>query len=272
MARALELMRAEDGGSALVDEFFDTPRTYVMGALNDMAAAPPNAVITAGFTSYEDFDAPCDSGAHAVGGLKSALDTGLDPRVGAVVYDNERWCLTPENEQTDPSTYYSLAATAVHQRGLRFLATPATTLVKAIEPGFGGKVYPEFVNLGIAGAAAVGADVFEIQAQGSLPAQGTSGTLANFLSFVDGATTQARSARPNIVVLAGISTNPSGGDPTSYTLCDAVMKTRGMVDGYWLNIPVPGEACPSCNAPRADVAVSFLRQLHSGKCDPQANP
>jgi hypothetical protein len=269
-ARALDLLRGADGGPALVDAFFNTPNTYVLGALTNMAAVPPNAVVTAGFTSYADFDAPCDTGTHFVGGLKSALESGLDPKVGAVIYDNEGWCLTPDDEQTDPATYEALAAAAVHQKGLRFIATPATTLVKRIEPGFSGKVYPEFLNLGIAGTAAPGADIYEIQAQGSLPAVGTSGTLANFLSFVTGAATQAKSKNPKVVVLAGISTNPSSGDPSSYTLCQAVMKTRGIVDGYWLNIPAPGEACPSCNAPRPDVAVSFLRQLQAGACDPTA--
>src|SRR5215831_16504481 len=96
MARALELMRAEDGGAPLVDEFFDTPQTYVIGALTNPDVVPPHATVTASFTSYVDFDAPCDVGAQHVGGIK---DAQLDPRVGAVVYDNERWCLTPGDEQ-----------------------------------------------------------------------------------------------------------------------------------------------------------------------------
>jgi hypothetical protein len=272
MARALELLQKENGGAALVDEFFNTPQTYVIGALTDSASVPPKAVVTDSFTSYVDFDAPCGEGAQRVGGLKNALDKGLDPRVGAVVYDNERWCLTPVEEQAAPATYEALAKAAIHARGLPFISTPATDLVQAVEPGFGGKVYPEFLNLGIARAAATSADVYEIQAQGSLPAAGTAGTLANFLSFVTGAATQARTANPRIVVLAGVSTNPSAGDPSAYTLCQAVMQTRGAVDGYWLNVPVPGTACPSCNAPRPDVAVGLLRQLKEGACDPDSVP
>jgi hypothetical protein len=64
------------------------------------------------------------------------------------------------------------------------------------------------------------------------------------------------------MVLAGLSTNPPGAPVDSQHLTAAIRATRFMVDGYWLNIPGPGARCPTCNAPRPDIAIRTLRALH----------
>jgi hypothetical protein len=42
-------------------------------------------------------------------------------------------------------------------------------------------------------------------------------------------------------------------------LTAAIQATRSVVDGYWLNVPVPGMQCPTCNAARPGIAVQVLR-------------
>jgi hypothetical protein len=71
----------------------------------------------------------------------------------------------------------------------------------------------------------------------------------------------SRATNPAVRVLAGLSTNPSSGDPTAQQLVDAVVATLGVVEGYWLNVPAPGPYCPACNPQRPDLAVALLQLL-----------
>jgi hypothetical protein len=48
---------------------------------------------------------------------------------------------------------------------------------------------------------------------------------------------------------------------TADDIFDAIVATRHHVDGYWLNIPQPGEYCPRYNDYRPDVAIDGLRRL-----------
>jgi hypothetical protein len=41
----------------------------------------------------------------------------------------------------------------------------------------------------------------------------------------------------------------------------AIAATRDHLDGYWLNIPQPGEQCPRGNDFRPDMAIEVLRRL-----------
>ena len=82
-----------------------------------------------------------------------------------------------------------------------------------------------------------------------------------YTDFVDQAAYQARTANPNIVVLAGISTNPGSLSVTAGNLFQASYATRDSVDGYWLNIPNPGAECPRCKSPRPDIALELLHML-----------
>jgi hypothetical protein len=72
---------------------------------------------------------------------------------------------------------------------------------------------------------------------------------------------QARAANPRVTILAGLSTNPPGAEVTSQQLTAAIRATSGVVSGYWLNIPGRGPRCPTCNAPRPDLARQLLGAL-----------
>ena len=96
-------------------------------------------------------------------------------------------------------------------------------------------------------------DVVELQAQ-SLERD-----TRTYATFVREAAAQARAANPRVAILAGLSTNPPGAEVTSEQLAAAIRVTRGIVDGYWLNIPGRGPRCPACNPPRPDVGRAALR-------------
>ena len=97
------------------------------------------------------------------------------------------------------------------------------------------------------------ADVVELQAQ-SLERDTIS-----YTSFVRAAAAQARSARPGVTVLAGLSSNPPGDPVTSQHLAGVIAATRSLVDGYWLNIPGQGPRCPTCGSPAPGVAQQALQ-------------
>jgi hypothetical protein len=186
--------------------------------------------------------------------MESDIVAGLNT-ADAVLYDVEAWSLTPLNEQQNPSTYEAKGAAFAHAHGFKFIATPAVDLVTAIAPRDGGSRYDAFLRLGIASDAARSADVIDIQAQGA------EANTPGYVAFVRGAAAQARAANPQVHVLAGISTNPNGQHVTTDQLRSVVIATRNVVDGYWLNIPGGGVACPNCGAPQPQVAVELLRTL-----------
>jgi hypothetical protein len=97
------------------------------------------------------------------------------------------------------------------------------------------------------------ADVVELQAQSLERDPGT------YTSFLRAAAAQARAASPGVTVLAGLSTNPPGAAVAARQLTAAIQGTRGLVDGYWMNIPGQGSQCPGCNSPRPDLARAALR-------------
>jgi len=110
--------------------------------------------------------------------------------------------------------------------------------------------------LGIAGDAARYADVIDIQAQGSET------NTAAFAAFVTAAAAQARAANPHVIVLAGISTNPTGHQVSAAQMRAAITATAGTVDGYWLNIPAGGPSCPRCGQPQPQVVAAALHALY----------
>jgi hypothetical protein len=112
-----------------------------------------------------------------------------------------------------------------------------------------------YLKLRLAAQAAQAADVVDIQAQSlerSTPA---------YVDFVRKAAAQARGAKPGVIVLAGISSNPTGPQVTAAQLSRAMIAVRPYVDGYWMNIPSPGPSCPRCNPARPDLAIAAIRSL-----------
>jgi hypothetical protein len=193
-----------------------------------------------------------------VAGLERGIETGLAPSVKAVLYDNEHWQFTPAAEQADPAGSTQRAAEAAHRHGLLLIATPAVNLVRALDPQGSGKTYDRFLQLGVIRDAARFADIVVIQAQGSETA------LPLYSSFVRAAAAQAREANPHAIVLAGISTNPSGQRVSAEQILAAIHATRSAVEGYWFNVPAPGPYCPACNDFRPDLAIQVLSALGPG--------
>jgi hypothetical protein len=223
----------------LLRTLFGSNRAYLTGT----TTAPPvsGALRTVTFTSYQTME-------------KQLAGPGLPAGTTAVLYDNEAWSLTPAAEQHDPAKYEELAAKLAHAHHLLLISTPATDLTDVLAPTQSDH-FAAYLRLGLAASAAKYADVIDIQAQGS------EANLSRFTSFVKGAAAQARGANPHVIVLAGISTNPSGQHVSSAQFTGTYNAVRSYVNGYWLNIPAQGTACPKCGTPQPKVAVPLLQML-----------
>jgi hypothetical protein len=200
-----------------------------------------NAVPFASFTSFEAL-------------RDAAKGDSLDSQVRGIMYDYERWHFTPQDEQRNPAEYLKRAADLVHARGLLFITAPAVNIVMVMAPDSPDRQYDTYLRLGVAADAARYADVFDIQAQGS------ERNTEYYANFVQRAAAQARQANPHVVVLAGLSTQPSGQNVTADNILRAITATRQYVDGYWLNIPEPSDYCPRCTTFRPDIAIEVLRR------------
>ena len=221
-----------------LSELFDNSHTYIVaGSATDPETANISDWISRQSTTVTD--------------LRSADFTRA---TAAVVYDDEDWSLTPKAQQQNPSRYESEGYRLARERGVVFIAAPAMDLVRVLDPDGSGSIAARFLSLDLIGQAARYADVVDIQAQGL---EGG----AQYASFVTAAAKQARSANPDVRVLAGLSTNPSGRAISSTVLTEDADAVRGVVDGYWLNIPSAGTACPQCGTARPQTAVPWLEQL-----------
>ncbi|MFJ1706946.1 hypothetical protein [Kitasatospora sp. NPDC088346] len=250
--RTLGRLLATDPTGRTTARSFDTPDAYVLTGDGDWAVPDGwHSTPTASFDSYAALEA-------ALRGNR------LDPRIKAVLYDNEHWPQTPAAEQTDPVRYDRMAADLVHRHHLLFIAAPATNLVDALRPGTGAGAFDTFLSLGLAGDIARHADVLDLQAQGA------EDNPALFASFVTAATAQARRANPRIKVIAGLSTNPSGRAVGAAQIDRAARAVRAIVDGYWLNDPAASAACPGCTGPYPRTALDTLRRL--GQEPPETGP
>jgi len=191
----------------------------------------------------------------AVAALRQAV-TGqqLPDGTRALLYDPEAWSFTPQAEQLAPAQAARRALSLARAHGLRLIVAPALNLT-TVRPGLSGPRWRQFLDLGLAGQLAKVADVIELQAQSLERSTRT------YAAFVRAAAAQARQANPAVQVLAGLSTNPPGAVVSSRQLIAAIRATRGLVDGYWLNIPGQGARCPTCNAPRPDIGRDVLRTV-----------
>src|SRR6516162_2196740 len=205
---------------AVVTHLLDNAQPFIMmGRRVDVIPPGWRAVPFASFTNF--------------GAIKNALELGrLGPEVRGVMYDYEKWRFTPEEEQRNPAGYVKQAADLVHAQQLLFLTAPAVNLVTVMAPSEDrNRMFDTYLRLGIAADAARYADVFDIQAQGS------ECNTEVYAKFVRQAAAQARQANPRVVVLAGISTQPSGQQVTVDDILRAIAATRDFVDV---------EYCPGC--------------------------
>ncbi|MGH8280448.1 MAG: hypothetical protein ACRETQ_12935 [Gammaproteobacteria bacterium] len=245
---------------ALQRRYFDSPCTFLVAGHRLQA-------------DYRNWVATSTQSSPSLAGVARIVE---NPSTAAVIYDPEAWPMTPPAEQTDPARAVCQAEAMAHAHHKLLIATPAVDLLRFVAPqsqrrlrGRGhSRRYREFEQTGLAGSIARCADVYEIQAQGSEM------DTAKFRQFVLAEARQARQANPRVVILAGISTNPSGQRVTAQQLYAAVQSVRRSVSGYWLNIPAGGKYCPRCGEPqparqlleRMDTSLhtSQATRLHQG--------
>ena len=247
-ASAITLLQQAGLSNSLLQYFFDNAETYlVVGNQTSIGDQFPNAVQVDRFTSFAD--------------MQSAFSSGSIPAgTKAIMYDNEGWSLTPNNEKQAPIQYAAQAEALVHQHDMQLVFTPAVNLANINSSGGvskqanGNSKWVNYLNQDLAGRGSAVSDVFDIQAQ---QAEATS----EFLPFSNQSIRQARVGNPHAVVMVGIGTNPSGRSVTAQEIMDAYQSTRAETDGYWLNIPQAGPECPDCGTVQPEVAVSFLQSL-----------
>ena len=223
--------------------FFSNSNPYVVQRNGDDVSLPSSwdAVPTRIFTNYAS--------------LQKAFANGtIGPDVKAILYDNEAWQFTPDDEQRNMGKYAKRVADLVHSHGMQLIVAPAVDLVRNLSPMEEPR-FNAYTRLNMAADAARYADVYEIQAQGAEAATD------KYAAFVSAAARQAREANPKVIVLAGLSTNPSGKHVSADAIVRAIAATRNVVDGYWFNVPAPSAYCPNCNAFRPDLALETLRKI-----------
>lgn len=162
----------------------------------------------------------------------------IKPDTKAILYDNEHWPLTPSNEQANPLLYYQKAAALIHASGYIFIGTP----VSKTDPAIDDQIAPYV-------------DVLDIQSQYDQAAMNA------YTSHVLPIAQAARKTNAKLIILSGLSTNPPAGIPTVQQLVDDAQAVNSVVQGYWLNIPAPGKACPKCQAPQPQIGIQFLNSL-----------
>lgn len=219
------------GGAALLSGPLDNPDTWVVGHTPYMPPAATRLFYTANARS-----------------VKVAHQKGI-------VVDLERWPYTPRGQQAHPVMAYRQASAWAMQHGHWLMAAPAMDLVRSVRPGYRDKIYPEFVRLHLAQKIATYVQVYEIQAQGA------ERNPALYRRFVSEIAAQVRAGNPKARILAGLSTNPDGKSVSVSVLYRDVQETRGIVSGYWLNIPQAGVACPRCGQAMPEIAVRLVDRV-----------
>jgi hypothetical protein len=253
-SRAISLINGYTGSSTLTASAFDVPSTAQIGA----PAAGWVTQRTAVYTFYGPVSKPSS--------FLYALKHGSVPAGTVyVLLDMESWALTPHPEQVTPKVYMKEFVTAAIKHGYQPVLAPSLSLTtgmtchNASDPGW--KNY--LVDCAVpAMAAQAHPAVYEIQSQAYEGNTSGHANCACYQWFTGQAAAQARGVVTGLDVRAGLSTNPGGHVSTGQTLYTDTLNTEGSVNGYWLNVPEQGTACPSCvpgGAPQ--VAVAYLELL-----------
>lgn len=232
VAASLSKISALPGGSHILEGPLNTKDTWVIGKSN---AIPPKAL-----RLYK---------------LNSVLGLKHVPDGNGVVLDIEDWPLTPITEKSHPIKAYRQASEIATKKHLWIVGTPAIDLVKSINPNYRGKIYNAFVKWHLAQKIAPFVQVYEIQAQG------IESNPYRYKAFVEEEVKQIRLGNPNAIILAGLSTNPSGQKVNVSTLYKDIQLTRNLVSGYWLNVPSKSIACPKCGIAKPKIALKLLKLL-----------
>lgn len=232
---ALTKLALAVGGSLLLAGPLNTPHTLVVGK---SVYTPKKAQTLFSYTNANDW--------------KKASQKS----VGAVL-DLERWSFTPESQQAHPVQAYKYFYQHLYtQPGQHFIvAAPSLDLVKSVVPDYSGKLDPEFVQLKLAEKIAPYSNFYEIQAQA------LENNPKKYKNLVKEIVQQVKISNPGAVVIAGISTNPSGRNIPVLDMIKDVKETRHLVSGYWLTIPETSKSCPSCGDAQPKKAVELLKAI-----------
>lgn len=232
-----------------------TKRTWIMNTrvLNSVTSDPAalaaianDRIFAIGFDPHNVTDSekeldiiPTYTSTKAGNIVNAILNKTLPKYIGAILYDNEPWALTPPYEYEHYKRIYKDLSELIHNDSHMLFIVPPVPSVRALK-------------------VAKYADVVDIQAQF---AQSSANRYKNTIAWK---ARKVAEANPDAIILSGISTNPSAGVPDPRTLVLIVDKTNGkFVDGYWLNEPNGGgtKSCPHCYPLRADIGKKFLRLL-----------
>lgn len=236
-------------GTTLANYFFNNPFTLIIGqhSKDPRPKGWSKSVPLAAYQSFKHFEDELCNGE-------------LDTIYHVVMYDNEHWPKTPENEQENPKDYYALFANLAHAYGYSFIATPSPNIQPYQKNYDSNKpMLSQFFSMGLSESCANSpAEIYNIQSQTF------EGFPHLFASFINKSISQARDANPRIIIFAGIGSTPAAGllsadcvkwgliksqlpgkghygrrwQVSPKQILNAVLKTHKIVEGYWLNIPV----------------------------------
>lgn len=183
--------------------------------------------------------------------LQSAsLPSGLQ----TVLYDLEKWAMSPLAEQKDPVAAARACWAWCQSKGLQMLFTPAIDLIYVVAPPGSADKYQAFLNTGLYTAMAPWCDVIEIQAQ---QLQGDD----RFAGFVAAALAQIRAGNPTVPVFVGLSSMPLGNAVEAWQIVRDYNRTKGSVQGYWINTPVQSAQCPTCGDGNPQAMLDAITQI-----------
>lgn len=171
-----------------------------------------------------------------------------------ILYDQERWDLTPPEEYRAPWGYIRRAARLLRDSPALLGAAPSLTLAAGLMPQ-AGSADRAYLECGILERMAPEVALFHIQSQR------LERRPELFSSFVKEVASRARAANPELLVTAGVSTNPTGAEVYLEQLLTCIELTSRDVDGFWVNVPRPGRRCPHCRPENPALATALLDNL-----------
>jgi hypothetical protein len=234
-----------------------------MSGVGDAAAALGGStlleIVGQAETTFSTVPATSVRSFRSIAALMQWLSSTSAPgQVKAVLYDPEFWPFTPAVEQQNPRDYARQFVQAARQHALIPILAPGMDLSKVLAPaassdasGYLQVQLPEEMAQALAGG--VGYVVIQSQSLERSPAE--------YLSVVQAGVAQIASPGSQIQVLAGLSTNPPGGPVTAGELLSDMHLTRGLVAGYWLNVPVAGASCPGCGPTNPGLGLQILASV-----------
>lgn len=221
----------------LATRLFRQPPSIIVGTYHlrsgEVGAPTPRNIRTAfAWASVEAFE--------------DAIRTPFVRQLDVAMYDPEAWPATPLVEQHDLTRSFTRFASVARQYVDTVILTPHPNLMEVEGARCHAEgdetIYEAFLRCRVMDAAARSADIVEVQAQQLQHQPG------DYRAFVAEAASQARAARDDVKVIAGLTT----ANASAERLLEAWESIRDVVDGYYLSI-----------RDRNDVvtALDFLRRL-----------